>query len=74
MILDQIEKTTGSAQYGVRYVHKGAHDFRLQIWFKNGSNRRFTSDKPYRTKTQLMHDWNHNRHKLYQHNFTEVAK
>lgn len=72
MTLDQIEATPGSGQYGARYIHKGKHDFRVQIWFKDGSNRRFTGDKVYRTKTQLLHDWHRNRYKFYQYNFTEV--
>ena len=70
--LDEVCKLRGSGQLIAAYHHNGADDFRLKLTFKQGG-KKFLSNKQWRTKTALMHTWQHNRHSIYQNvTFKEV--
>jgi len=71
MNLDNICTLRGSGQMLAVYKHVAPHKFAIMLIFKDNS-KRFISNETYRTKTQLMHEWQHNRYKFYKFNFTEV--
>ena len=71
--LDDIEKMRGIGQMGARYVHTGKWDYRLELVFKDGSGRRFTCNKSYRTLAALKHDWHHNAYKFYRYHYEKTA-
>lgn len=71
MSLDYICTLRGSGQMLAVYKHVASNKFAIMLIFKDNS-KRFISGETFRTKTQLMHEWQNNRYKFYKFNFKEV--